>query len=172
MYEDTIVLLRYNCPNADCDVACLSWPDLHRHVKSTHGTVMCDLCTRNKKVFTHEHELFTPSDLRKHEKFGDDNPGAIDQTGFKGHPECGFCRRRFYGDDELYTHCREKHERCHICDRRNQSVTPVYYLNYDTLEDHFRKDHFLCADKECLERKFVVFESEMDMQGHQLEDAS
>jgi E3 ubiquitin-protein ligase ZNF598 len=130
---------------------------------------MCDLCTRNKKVFTHEHELFTPAELRNHEKFGDDNPGAIDQTGFKGHPECGFCRRRFYGDDELYTHCREKHERCHICDRRNQGGQPVYYLNYDSLEEHFRKDHYACMDKECLEKKFVVFESEMDLQAHQLE---
>ena len=129
---------------------------------------MCDLCTRNKKVFTHEHDLYTPAELRKHHKFGDDNPGATDQTGFKGHPECGFCRSRFYGDDELYTHCREKHERCHICDRRNQTGNPVYYLNYDSLEDHFRKDHFLCPDRECLEKKFVVFESELDLQAHQV----
>ena len=64
--EDTILLLRYNCPDRDCDVACLGWPDLHRHVKSKHGKMMCDLCTRNKKVFTHEHELFTFGELRKH----------------------------------------------------------------------------------------------------------
>ena len=50
-------------PDKDCDVACLGWPDLHRHVKSKHGKVMCDLCTRNKKVFTHEHELFTFGEL-------------------------------------------------------------------------------------------------------------
>ncbi|RQM07250.1 hypothetical protein DH86_00000941, partial [Scytalidium sp. 3C] len=28
--EDTVLLLRYNCPDGDCDVACLGWPDLHR----------------------------------------------------------------------------------------------------------------------------------------------
>jgi len=169
IHEDTILLLKYNCPDASCDVACLGWPDLHNHVRSTHKKVMCDLCTRNKKVFTHEHELFTYPELRKHEKFGDDNPGAIDQSGFKGHPECGFCKQRFYGDDELYTHCRERHERCHICDRRSQGSKPAYYRNYDHLEGHFRKDHFLCPDKECLDRKFVVFESEMDLQAHQVE---
>ncbi|KAL1591621.1 hypothetical protein SLS60_011871 [Paraconiothyrium brasiliense] len=130
---------------------------------------MCDLCTRNKKVFTHEHELFTFAELRKHQKFGDDNPGAIDQSGFKGHPECGFCRQRFYGDDELYTHCREKHERCHLCDRRNEGRKPQYYLDYNDLEDHFRKGHFLCPDRECLEKKFIVFDSEMDLKAHQLE---
>ncbi|KAK4977488.1 hypothetical protein LTR66_010674 [Elasticomyces elasticus] len=169
IYEDTVLLLRYNCPDPSCDVACMGWPDLHRHVKSAHQEVMCDLCTRNKKVFTHEHELFTISELRKHEKYGDDNPGAVDQSGFKGHPECGFCRQRFYGDDELYAHCRDKHERCHLCDRRDSNRAQQYYVNYDALEVHFRKDHFLCLDQECLEKKFVVFDSEMDLKGHQLE---
>ena len=130
---------------------------------------MCDLCTRNKKVFTHEHELFTQQELRNHEKFGDDNPGAVDQSGFRGHPDCGFCRERFYGDDELYAHCRDKHEKCHLCDRRNPGRQPQYYLNYDALEQHFRQDHFMCADQECLDKKFVVFESEMDLKAHQLE---
>lgn len=168
-FDDTRLLLQYNCPDSECDVACLGWPDLHRHVKTAHGKVMCDLCTRNKKVFTHEHELFTFAELRKHQKFGDDNPGAIDQSGFKGHPECGFCRERFYGDDELYAHCRDKHERCHICDRQDGSRKQQYYVNYDSLEVHFRKDHFLCPDRECLEKKFVVFDSEMDLKGHQIE---
>ncbi len=169
IFADTLVLLRYNCPDKDCDIACWGWPDLHRHVKSIHHKVMCDLCTRNKKVFTHEHELFTQQELRKHKQFGDDNPGAVDQSGFKGHPECGFCRERFYGDDELYTHCRDKHERCHICDRRNQGSQQQYYVDYNSLEQHFKKDHFLCADQECLDKKFVVFESEMDTKAHQLE---
>ncbi|KAL9597482.1 MAG: hypothetical protein Q9219_005115 [cf. Caloplaca sp. 3 TL-2023] len=169
IHDDTILLLRYNCPDGSCDIACYGWPDLHRHVKGAHHKVMCDLCTRNKKVFTHEHELFTIPELRKHEKFGDDNPGAVDQSGFKGHPECGFCRQRFYGDDELYTHCRDKHERCHLCDRRDGGRQQQYYVDYNSLEQHFRKDHFLCPDQECLDKKFVVFDSEMDLKAHQLQ---
>lgn len=109
------------------------------------------------------------AELRKHEKYGDDNPGAVDQSGFKGHPECGFCRQRFYGDDELFAHCRDRHERCHVCDRRNGGRNPQYYLDYNALETHFKKDHYLCADQECLEKKFVVFDSEMDLKAHQLE---
>lgn len=167
--EDTVLLLRYNCPDQDCDVACLGWPDLHRHVRSLHQKVMCDLCTRNKKVFTHEHELFTQQELKRHEKFGDDNPGAIDQSGFKGHPECGFCRKRFYGDDELFVHCRERHERCHLCDRRTGGQTPAYFVDYKALEQHFSRDHFPCLDQECQEKKFVVFDSQMDLKAHQLE---
>lgn len=168
IFEDTVLLLRYNCPDSTCDAACLGWPDLHRHVRSVHQKWMCDLCTRNKKVFTHEHELLTKEELRKHEKFGDDVPGADNQSGFKGHPECGFCRQRFYGEDELYAHCRDRHERCHLCDRRNPT-NPQYYLNYDALEQHFNRDHFPCADQECQEKKFVVFDSAMDLKAHQIE---
>ena len=169
IHSDTLLLLRYNCPVESCDIACRGWPDLHRHVRSIHHKVLCDLCTRNKKVFTHEHELFTQQELKKHEKFGDDHPGAVDQSGFKGHPECGFCRQRFYGDDELYAHCRDKHEKCHICDRRNPASQQQYYVDYDSLEQHFKEAHFLCADQECMDKKFVVFDSEMDLKAHQLE---
>lgn len=166
---DTVLLLRYNCPDLSCDFAGLGWPDLHRHVRSVHHNKMCDLCTRNKKVFTHEHELFTDKALHKHMAHGDDRPGDVAQTGFRGHPLCGFCGERFYDDDKLYEHCRNKHERCFICDRRD-SRSPHYYQDYNALEKHFHKDHFLCLDRECLEKKFVVFESEMDLKAHQLSE--
>jgi ribosome assembly protein 4 len=47
IFEDTVLLLRYNCPDRDCDVACLGWPDLHRHVKSKHGKVMWYVTVRS-----------------------------------------------------------------------------------------------------------------------------
>ncbi|KAF4127007.1 E3 ubiquitin-protein ligase ZNF598, partial [Geosmithia morbida] len=168
---DTVLLLRYNCPSPVCDFAGLGWPDLHRHVQAAHKKRMCDLCTRNKRVFTHEHELFSNRELDRHMESGDDKPGAADQTGFKGHPKCGFCSKHFYDDDKLYEHCRMAHERCFLCDRRD-SRQPHYYRNYQALEDHFRNDHFLCRDEACLEKKFVVFESELDLQAHNLEDHS
>ncbi|KAK3348241.1 hypothetical protein B0H65DRAFT_462847 [Neurospora tetraspora] len=166
---DTVLLLRYNCPGGECDFAGLGWPDLHRHVRSVHHKKLCDLCTRNKKVFTHEHEMFTDKELRDHMSRGDDKPGAVDQTGFKGHPLCGFCGERFYDNDKLYEHCRSKHERCFICDRRD-SRQPHYYLNYDALEKHFKQDHFICQERDCLEKKFVVFDSELDLKAHQLSE--
>ncbi|KAM5374267.1 hypothetical protein ACJZ2D_006592 [Fusarium nematophilum] len=166
---DTVLLLRYNCPHPSCDFAGFSWSDLHNHVSSAHDKRMCGVCTRNKKVFTHEHELFSKRELEKHERHGDDKPGATDQTGFKGHPLCGFCNKRFYDDDELYEHCRYNHERCFICDR-SDSTRPHYYVNYNSLEEHFKKDHYLCYDRECLEKKFVVFGSELDLQAHQLSE--
>ncbi|KAI0523928.1 hypothetical protein F5B22DRAFT_423063 [Xylaria bambusicola] len=166
---DTVLLLRYNCPDTSCDFAGLGWPDLHRHVRSTHNKKMCDLCTRNKKVFTHEHELFADKEHEKHMRHGDDQPGAVDQTGFKGHPLCAFCGSRFYDSDKLYEHCRNKHERCFLCDREDPRQ-PHYYRDYNSLEEHFKTGHYLCPDRECLEKKFVVFGSEMDLKAHQLSE--
>ncbi|KAI1814666.1 hypothetical protein GGS20DRAFT_547320 [Poronia punctata] len=166
---DTVLLLRYNCPDTSCDFAGLGWPDLHRHVRGVHEKKMCDLCTRNKKVFTHEHELFSDKELEKHMRHGDDKPGAVDQTGFKGHPSCGFCGSRFYDGDKLYEHCRNKHERCFLCDRQDPRE-PHYYRDYNSLEKHFKNDHYPCSDRECLEKKFVVFGSEMDLKAHQLSE--
>lgn len=166
--DDTVLLLRYNCPDPSCDQYCQGWPDLHRHVKQAHGKKICDLCSRHKKVFTHEHELLTDPELQKHMKKGDDNPGAIDQSGFKGHPLCRFCGERFYGEDELYVHCRNKHERCFLCDRRD-GAQPSYYQNFEALSKHFRTEHFPCLERECQEQKFVVFDTEMDFKAHQLE---
>ncbi|PBP19141.1 zinc finger protein [Diplocarpon rosae] len=167
--DDSRLLLRFNCPDGDCDVACISWPDLHRHARSIHKKKICDLCSKHKKIFTHEHELFTDAELSRHMKKGDDSPGAVDQSGFKGHPLCSFCGTRFYSDDELYVHCREAHERCHVCDAVSGGV-PQYFLNYDAVYAHMVKDHFVCREPECLEKKFVAFGSEMDLKAHQLSE--
>ena len=40
VYEESLLLLRYNCPESTCDVACLGWPDLHRHVRNVHRKAM------------------------------------------------------------------------------------------------------------------------------------
>lgn len=168
MYNDTMVLLQYNCPEQDCEEAFESWNELKRHVKQAHDRLCCDLCLRNKKIFSHEHTLYTQSQLQKHHREGDASFNKDDETGFTGHPECVFCRTRFYGADELFEHCRDKHEKCHLCERKG--IQHQYYANYDSLEKHFKKDHFLCQYKECLDNKFVVFDSDIDLKAHEVKE--
>jgi hypothetical protein len=170
--EETMILLRFNCPDATCDVACNGWPDLKIHTKEAHKQLLCDLCVKNKKIFAHEHQLFTAKELTRHYKDGDRPLEASqDDDGFKGHPECGFCRKAFFDDDDLYKHCREQHERCHVCDQSSQGGprSANYFRNYKELDHHFRRDHFLCPDPGCLAKKFIVFGSEIDLKAHQLE---
>ncbi|KAJ3329827.1 hypothetical protein HDU76_007063 [Blyttiomyces sp. JEL0837] len=162
-YEDVMILLRFNCPDANCDVACPEgWGELKRHVQKAHGMNLCDLCTRHKKLFTHEHAMYTTPELDQHYRTGDPNDKS-----FKGHPRCGFCNLSFYGDDELYDHCRQSHEQCFLCTRNG--IRHQYYENYNRLEQHFRTDHFSCMEPECLEKKFQVFASDIDLKAHEME---
>ncbi|GEM11881.1 zinc finger protein [Rhodotorula toruloides] len=178
--DDTLSLLRFNCPykpnHSDpvsaapdspaeaCPHILSGWSDLKRHVRSSHHCTLCDLCCSNKKIFAHEHELFAMS-------AGGDPRGRketeLDLHLETQHSMCGFCKRWFYDSDGLYKHCREHHEECFICVR--QGIRHQYHLNYDRLEQHFKADHFLCPHPDCLAQKFVVFESELDLQAHALE---
>jgi hypothetical protein len=131
------------------------------------------LCTQHKKVFTHEHILYTSRELTTHFATGDPVKD-ISLTGFTGHPKCKFCNQSFYSHDEFMQHNREKHERCHVCDRINShsgipNPQPRFFVNYEQLERHFQTDHFPCGAAECLEQKFVVFESEIDLKAHVME---
>ena|SRR2546423_8893648 len=78
----------------------------------------------HKKIFVHEHTLFSRAQLDKHYLEGD-------ESGFKGHPECEFCQSNFYDDDALYDHCRERHEQCEICKKRG--IRNQYYVDPEAL---------------------------------------
>ncbi|KAK0536052.1 hypothetical protein OC834_001310 [Tilletia horrida] len=158
-YEQTLLLLRFNCPNNKCEVASAGWSDLKTHARRDHGRLLCDLCIRFKKIFAHEHELHTSQSLQAHLS--------------KDHGRCDYCKEYFYSDDELYVHMRDNHEQCHICKARGgEAERWMYYRDYSMLETHFRDAHFLCMNSECLEKRFVVFESEMDFKAHQLAEHS
>jgi hypothetical protein len=132
-----------------------------------------DLCTRNQKIFAHEHTLFTQSQLQGHIEYGEDatnkpSTSIATPSGFTGHPACDFCRVNYYDADELFKHCRERHEQCFVCVRSGAGRMD-YYLDYPALERHFENAHYYCAAAECKEKKFVVFETLLDLQAHQIE---
>ncbi|KAJ2798602.1 hypothetical protein H4R21_003861, partial [Coemansia helicoidea] len=156
---------RCSCPHRKCQhVSADGWKGLKNHVRTQHALQFCDLCLKHKRSFPLEHKLFSKPQLRSHYARGD---GA----GFTGHPVCEFCRTSFYDNDQLFEHCRSKHEQCFIC-VRTDGGRHVYYANYLALEEHFNADHFPCKQPACLERKFVVFESELDLQSHDLAEHS
>lgn len=64
---------------------------------------------------------------------------------------------------------RKNHFECDIC-LYQLNVQNRYYKDYNDLENHFRADHFLCEERECLAKKFVVFKSHIDLQGHMATD--
>jgi hypothetical protein len=70
--------------------------------------------------------------LDRHARQGDE-AGPMAESGFKGHPECHFCRKRFFGEGELYQHMHAGHEQCFVC-RRAAPHRHVYYRDYPDLE--------------------------------------
>lgn len=63
--------------------------------------------------------LITKSQLEQHADKGDSEVDGTEEErgGFTGHPMCEFCRKRFYGENELYQHMSTEHYTCHLCQR-------------------------------------------------------
>ncbi|AAS53070.1 AER391Cp [Eremothecium gossypii ATCC 10895] len=160
----TLSLLKYNCPYGDVPEFDLdSFKNYNEHLKNEHKRSICTICARHRKQFPAEMKTLTPNQLKIHNTIGD-------SKGFTGHPLCGFCSgKRFYSDDELYIHMRERHEKCHICDQVD-STQPQYFKDYDQLFEHFKHSHYICAVRSCLDSKFVVFADDLDLQAHMLKE--
>ncbi|CBJ28569.1 C2H2 zinc finger protein [Ectocarpus siliculosus] len=119
------------------------------------------ICLKNRKVFIMEQVRYTNLELQQHIVSGDP------QLGQSGHPRCEFCKTRFYDAAQLHDHLVKDHYSCHICEK--QGILHKYYRDYTDLERHFRSEHFLCEEEECLQKKFVVFDSEIDLAAHTLQ---
>ena len=40
MMEETLILLRFNCPDPECDYIGTGWNDLKLHTRGVHGKLM------------------------------------------------------------------------------------------------------------------------------------
>lgn len=159
--DETSTLLDLTCP--ECQASFARFGQLNDHVRSHGGRQYCDICATHQRSFLCELRLYTPKELERHVNDGD-------RKGFKGHPRCRFCRsKRFYSDDELTVHIRDRHERCYICDQ-DLYVLKDYYRNYDDLYDHFKALHYVCLIPLCVEKRFVVFREDLDLTAHMLKE--
>ncbi|KAJ1594718.1 hypothetical protein NDA11_002315 [Ustilago hordei] len=155
--QETVLLLRFNCPHPDCHIACAGWKVYKSHVKREHNRLLCQLCITHKHIFAHEHTLHTQQSLAAHQK--------------AEHRLCQYDSSWFYSDDELFSHMRHRHEQCHICKSRGgEQERWKYYRDYDMLEKHFKSQHWLCEHSQCLAKKFIVFETELDFKAHQVQE--
>lgn len=170
MMEDCLLLLRFNCPDVNCDHVALSWPELKHHTKTTHDLLICDLCIRHKKIFAHEHTLYTSQQLGVHlptMRGGSYKKSSAPVGEIDSHPVCEFCHEALYGDDEQFAHMRQRHEECFVC--KAAGVRHQYFQHYNSLERHFREVHYPCPHPDCQAQKFVVFSTAIDLQGHVVE---
>lgn len=65
--EETLLLLRFNCPYDGCAHMGHDWPSLEKHTLAVHGLVLCSLCRRQLSRFAHEQILYPPHLLPLHD---------------------------------------------------------------------------------------------------------
>jgi hypothetical protein len=160
-YYTTKVAAVWACRCKLCDTWKRDIKTLSRHVSTEHDNqyLMCNLCIENKKVFPSEQKIYTRIEYENHLRNGGED-------GFEGHPKCEFCKKRYYDKDALFFHLQKDHFTCHLCERAG--IRYRYYSDYNSLEEHFRKEHILCEEPECLQKKFVVFADPIDHAAHML----
>ncbi|WVW85416.1 hypothetical protein I302_107454 [Kwoniella bestiolae CBS 10118] len=180
MMDATLLLLRFNCPYTDCPYQGTNWQSLEKHTLATHGLMICSLCRSTLSRFAHEQGLYPPHLIGLHDpsklKRGQrpPRPRGNEVEMVKGwdapHPMCEFCHLGFFGPDELFKHMRADHEECFVC--KDLGDRDVYFQNYDALAKHFNQDHFPCPQPICLEKKFIVFGTDMDLKAHMISEHS
>ena len=153
-------LFERHCPQCEDGKIYSSLGLLKKHVEHTHGRVFCDLCLDHRKCFLHEQRVYQGNEIAQHNAKGD---ASIQ---LKPHPSCEYCSTVFFSIEDLFKHCEEVHFKCFLCEREN--LLYHYFKNYDHLDRHFVTKHFACREKDCLEKKFVVFATALDLQAHNI----
>lgn len=155
-------LIAHHCPfcNEGGQEGFYKFTLLRAHIRNEHKLFYCELCAKNLKIFSFERKLYSQFELGRHR-----NEGDPDDTSYRGHPMCKFCRQRYMDTDELYRHLRKDHLFCHFCDA--DGYADQYYDNYAVLKEHFRKKHFLCEEPECAQAQFThAFRTDIDLKKH------
>ena len=126
-------LCSYSHPAVDDGKKFNTIKGLQNRLKEQRKAQFCHICLEGRKVFLSEQLIYTRGKLEKHMRSGDEDGPMSSSNGFNGHPECQFCRKRFYGEGELFQHMHAAHEECFIC-KRADSRRHIYYRDYADME--------------------------------------
>jgi len=124
-YDAMRRLREFGCPVKKCHEVLHKLSQLKEHLRYTHGAEFCELCLEHQTFFIQEQQVFTKKSIKAHNVGRNRATGAKQSTGNKDfHPVCQFCKKRFYGDLELFNHLERDHFKCHIC-----KIEHEYYRN-------------------------------------------
>ncbi|KAL7049251.1 hypothetical protein ACKWTF_003642 [Chironomus riparius] len=152
-------LLEHRCPRCEDSNLFVDFYKLKEHVRKVHEQFYCEICTENLKVFSSERRCYTRQEIAQHRRVGDP-----DNKSHKGHPRCDYCELRYLDKDELFRHLRREHYFCHLCDADGINL---FYGTVREMRDHFKAEHFLCEEEDCLEEEFTaVYRTEIDLRAH------
>ena len=134
---------RQNFPNNE---------SLLRHMETTHQKTFCKICMKGRTVFIREQRIYHTGNLRRHIEHGD--PASANDSEILPHPWCDFCEEYFFDNGMFSEHLHKMHLACHLC---GENFRHMFYDDYESLETHFSRSHFICPFPECRQKCYVAF---------------
>jgi hypothetical protein len=160
-YYDEIISKLWDFKCRLCHAKRKDSKELRGHYFGEHKMHMCLLCIEFKQVFPSEQHVYNQQEYERHLRQGD-------QDGCNGHPNCEFCKKRFYDSTALFGHLARDHYSCHVC-TNHFGVKFRYMDQYKDLESHYRKEHYFCEEPGCVERRFVCFATDVELLTHRIQ---
>jgi len=145
-------LLGYRCQIERCaqkDSAFTTLRQLEDHLWYSHWRQLCRVCLHDRSAFICEQRVYASKDIDRHYRHGDPadlmNQRAMPTV--PAHPQCQFCKQRFFNEESLLAHMYRRHVVCQLCDSLGQKNQ--FYLNLKCLSRHYQERHYVCAHKDC-----------------------
>ncbi|KAJ9114719.1 hypothetical protein QFC22_005595 [Naganishia vaughanmartiniae] len=140
MMEATLLLLRFNCPSPNCSFMAAGWDGLEKHTLAVHGSILWQVLS----LLSYYPAISTLTTIPPEQP-------SMSTTTLPIRTRAGVVPAAF--------------------DRfaRSFSVVPSF-RDYLKLEAHFNHSHHPCTEQICLEKKFVVFGSEVDLKAHMVNE--
>ena len=149
------------CPIPRCNKTLNDRSALIRHVKEAHKRFFCELCLEHRALLLTEQKVYRSEELQHHLDDGDcDAEGNL----IAFHPYCSFCKRYFFNEELFLAHLRKEHLKCHLC--TGDPTKHVFYDRYENLAIHLNMSHYACNQPACLEKCFVAFKTQAELDRH------
>ena len=152
-------LLGFSCGLCSSEAGnCRSLVQLRGHLMGKHKRMLCSVCVEAGRKFISEMPRFSKSQLERHNSRGDPAEDYVGIHCATFVAQSAFLTMRPIPPWWISTINA-------MCARR-WVMAIVFSKDYAMLDRHFGRKHFKCEQPECLEKRFVVFRSEIDLQGH------
>lgn len=167
-------LFEYRCRLGDCargaGKSFYTLKELGNHLWYDHWRQFCYTCLHGRSSFLCEQHVYNRQDLHRHQREGDAAQLGGDRpvVPIPAHPQCEFCRERFYNADELLRHMYKRHHLCQLCKRQGRHNE--FFSNYRCLGMHYQDQHWVCAHTKCQRNgiRLIAFTSEEELHVHYL----
>lgn len=128
--EEILEQTSFKCPVSSCNENVFEeLKNLVFHVKKQHKRYYCEVCLKDGKRFLADSILYNYDDLQKHYKYGeyDEHWNIMAPI----HPECQYCKIKFYSEDILMQHVLKDHFECALC--KTQTNFVVFFKDVKAL---------------------------------------